>query len=92
MLNHVLLIIIVHQTFFNVVMVLGKERTFNLFFFSIFLNELKSFLENRDSVVLETVISVIERQLNVYVKIFCMLYADDTALMTESPYGTTFTT
>ena len=47
-------------------------------------------MENRDSVVLETVISVIERQLNVYVKIFCMLYADDTALMTESPY--TFTT
>jgi hypothetical protein len=67
-------------------MVLGKVRILILDLFSTFLNDLKSFLENRDSVVLETVTSVIERQLNVYVKIFCMLYADDTALMTESPY------
>jgi len=55
------------------------------FLFSIFLNDLESFFENRDIVGLETVTTDIERQLNVFLKIFCILYADDTVLMAESP-------
>jgi len=43
-------------------------------------------LVNRDSVGSETVTADIERQLNVLLKIFCILYADDTVLMAECPY------
>ena len=61
-------------------------RTFPLFYFPIFLNDLKSFFENRDIVWLETVNVDIERQLNVqnvFLKIFCILYTDDSVL--QSP-------
>ena len=61
-------------------------RTFPLFYFPIFLNDLKSFFENRDIVWLETVNVDIELQLNVqnvFLKIFCILYTDDSVL--QSP-------
>jgi hypothetical protein len=61
-------------------------RTFPLFYFLFFLNDLKSFFENRDIVWLETVNVDIERQLNVqnvFLKIFCILYTDDSVL--QSP-------
>jgi hypothetical protein len=61
-------------------------RTFPLFYFPFFLNDLKSFFENRDIVWLETVNVDIERQLNVqnvFLKIFCILYTDDSVL--QSP-------
>ena len=65
----------------------GVKQGENLqpFLFSTFLNDLESFFENRDIVGLETVTADIERQLNVFLKIFCILYADDTVLMAESP-------
>ena len=53
------------------------------FLFSNFLNDLESFYENRDIVGLETATADIERQLNVFLKILCILYADDTILMAE---------
>ena len=85
MLNHVLQIIIVHQTFFHVCNGVRQGVNLTLFLFSTFLNDLESFFENRDIFGLKTVTADIKRQLNVFLKIFCILYADHTVLMTESP-------
>ena len=56
------------------------------FLFYIFINDLESLFVNRDIVGLETDTADIERQLTVFLKIFCILYSDDTVLMAESPY------
>ena len=51
------------------------------FLFSVFLNDLESlFFLNRDIVGLETATAHIERQLNEFLEIFCILYVDDTVL------------
>ena len=59
--------------------------TISTFLFSIFLNGLESFCENRDIVGLETVNADNELQLNVFLKIFCILYADGSVPMDEPP-------
>ena len=59
--------------------------TISTFLFSIFLNGLESFCENRHIVGLETVNADNELQLNVFLKIFCILYANGSVLIEEPP-------
>lgn len=52
--------------------------------FSIFLNDLESYLQSKDVSGLITLSEEIENQLNVYLKLFVILYADDTVIMSET--------
>ena len=54
------------------------------FLFSIFLNDLESYLQSKDVSGLTTLSEEIENQLNVYLKLFVILYADDTVIMSET--------
>lgn len=55
------------------------------FLFAIFINDLETFLETQHNTGLETISSELDSILGIYLKIFALLYADDTALMAESP-------
>ncbi|XP_071123270.1 uncharacterized protein [Mytilus edulis] len=52
--------------------------------FSIYLNDLELFLQNKNIEGLCTISDELEIELNVYLKLFVILYADDTVLMAES--------
>ena len=54
------------------------------FLFAMFLNDLQMFFENANLNGLETVSNCIEDKLNIYLKLFALLYADDTVLMAET--------
>ena len=54
------------------------------FLFSIYLNDLHGFLLNANLEGLSTVSDMIEMKLGQYLKLFTLLYADDTVLMAES--------
>jgi hypothetical protein len=50
----------------------------------LFLNDLQSFLEKENLPGLKTIEEKIEENLNIYLKLFVLLYADDTVIMAES--------
>jgi hypothetical protein len=52
--------------------------------FAMFLNDFKSFLKEKYN-GLKKLSSSILKELNIYFKIFCLLYADDTIILAESP-------
>ena len=54
------------------------------FLFSIFLNDITDYFHNSNIVGLTTVSSKLEHELDVYLKLFVLLYADDTVLMAEN--------
>ena len=54
------------------------------FLFALFLNDLQSFLEKENLPGLKTISEKIEENLNIYLKLFVLLYADDTVIMAES--------
>ena len=54
------------------------------FLFALFLNDLETFLETCDVEGLKTVSSELKDKLNLYLKFFIILYADDTVIMAES--------
>jgi hypothetical protein len=55
------------------------------FLFALFLNDLQSFLEKEKLPGLKTISEKIEENLNIYLKLFVLLYADDTVInMAES--------
>ena len=49
-----------------------------------FLNDLEEFLLTKDIVGLKSITDELETELEIYLKIFVMLYADDTILLAES--------
>jgi hypothetical protein len=51
------------------------------FLFAMFLNDLQMFFENASLNGLGRVSNCIEDKLNIYLKLFALLYADDTVLM-----------
>ena len=63
---------------------LDKGKTCPLFFFLMFLNDLEEFLLTKDIVGLKSITDELETELEIYLKIFVMLYADDTILLAES--------
>jgi hypothetical protein len=54
------------------------------FLFAMFLNDLQMFFENAGLNGLETVSNCIEDKLNIYLKLYAVLYVDDTVLMAET--------
>ena len=59
-------------------------KTCSLFFFSLFLNDIDHFFENKNITELQTISDEIESNLDIYLKLFILLYADDTALLVET--------
>ena len=57
------------------------------FFFSLFLNDLESFFEENNEELLCNTTNLCEESIQMYIKLFLILYADDTALMNESSDG-----
>jgi hypothetical protein len=64
----------------------GVRQGENLFsfLFSLFLNDIDTFLENKNITGLQTISDEIENNLDIYLKLFILLYADDTALLAET--------
>ena len=54
------------------------------FLFSLYLNDLETFLENNNVTGLKTVSDELEQELGYYVKLFVIMYANDTALLAKS--------
>ena len=54
------------------------------FLFALFLNDLEDFLARESAIGLQTISDEIDHKLNIFLKIFAILYADDTILMAES--------
>lgn len=52
--------------------------------FALYLNDLQQFLEERDLCGVQSISSDLENELMVYFKIFLLLYADDTVLLSEN--------
>jgi hypothetical protein len=51
------------------------------FLFAVFLNDLEQFMEDKNITGLENISSELEAQLEIYLKNFALLYADNTVLM-----------
>jgi hypothetical protein len=64
----------------------GNRQGKNLpsFLFSLFLNDIDNFLENTNITGLQTISDEIENNLDIYLILFILLYADDTALLAET--------
>jgi hypothetical protein len=56
------------------------------FLFSLYLNDLEEFLFNKNVIDLSTITDALEIELEIFLKLFIILYADDTALLAESPF------
>ena len=54
--------------------------------FALYLNDLQHFLEERDLCGIQSISSDLENELTVYLKIFLLLYADDTVLLSENSH------
>ena len=51
------------------------------FLFAVFLNDIEQFMEDKNITGLENISSELEAQLEIYLKNFALLYADNTVLM-----------
>jgi hypothetical protein len=67
----------------------GVRQGENLFpfLFAVFLNDLEQFMEGKNITGLESISSELEAQLEIYLKMFAILYTDDTVLMSETSDG-----
>ena len=54
------------------------------FLFSLFLNDIDTFFENKNITELQTISDEIENNLDIYLNLCILLYADDTALLAET--------
>jgi hypothetical protein len=65
---------------------IGVRQGENLspFLFSLYINDLEQYLSENEVLGLETISKNLEESLSVYIKIFVLLYADDTVILTES--------
>lgn len=62
-----------------------QGENMSAFLFSMYLNDLHDFLNESDIQGLPTVTDMFENKLNIFFKLFAILYADDTVLLAESP-------
>ena len=63
---------------------LRQGENLSPFLFAIYLNDLEQFFSDKDISGLSTISDELEEKLFVYLKIFILLYADDTVLMAET--------
>ena len=74
-----------HTTgYFNCEIGVRQGENLSPFLFSLFLNDLEEFLLTKDIVGLKSITDELETELEIYLKIFVMLYADDTILLAAS--------
>ena len=67
--------------------VLDQAKTLSLSFFRFFINDIEQYLENSDVESLDMINEVSVDVLDMYFKIFLLLYADDTVLMLENVFS-----
>ena len=82
-----MLIIITSQISFSSEMGVRQGENLSPFLFAVFLNDLEQFMEDKNITGLESISSELEAQLEIYLKMFALLYADDTVLMSETSDG-----
>ena len=74
-----------HTTgYFNCEIGVRQGENLSPFLFSSFLNDLEECLLTKDIVGLKSITDELETELEIYLKIFVILYADDTILLAES--------
>ena len=73
--------------FFNCDTGVRQGENLSPFLFSIFLNDLEEYFIENNIDSLEKISSICQESLLVYIKLFLILYADDTVLMSETPQG-----
>ena len=56
-----------------------KGENLSPFLFAVFLNDLEQFMEDKNITGLESISRELEAQLEIYLKMFALLYADDTS-------------
>jgi hypothetical protein len=78
---------ITSQISFQVKWALNKVKKLVTFLFAVFLNDLEQFMEEKNITGLKSISSELEAQLEIYLKMFALLYADDTVLMSEIANG-----
>jgi hypothetical protein len=78
---------ITSQISFQVKWALNKVKKLVTFLFAVFLNDLEQFMEEKNITGLKSISSELEAQLEIYLKMFTLLYADDTVLMSEIANG-----
>ena len=54
------------------------------FLFSLYLNDIEQFFIDNDVAQLTTITGDIDENLNIFIRLFILLYADDTVLLAES--------
>ena len=64
-----------------------SRRKKNFFLFSIFLNDLEDFFRQLDGEPLKIIQEKLENELHIFYKIFVILYADDTVILSETKEG-----
>ena len=62
---------------------LDKENVYP-FLFALYLNDLETFLTSKNAQGVKGISENFENDLQIYVKLFTILYADDTVLLAES--------
>ena len=73
----------VNQNIFHVILVYNKKKICHLFP-PLYLNDLQTFLTTENIKGIESVTKALEKDINVYLKLFVLLYADDTVLLAET--------
>ena len=68
---------------------IGVKQGENLspFLFSLFLNDLENYFVENNVDCLEKISNLCQETIQIYIKLFLILYADDTALLSETPEG-----
>jgi hypothetical protein len=61
-----------------------QGENLSLFLFALYLNDLDTFLTSKNAQRVKSISEDFENDLQIYVKLFTILYADDTVLLTES--------
>ena len=78
-----------HAYFHFLTVILGydKGKICTHFCFPYFLNDLEEYFIENNIDSLEKILSICQESLLVYIKLFLILYADDTVLMSKCPEG-----
>ena len=61
-----------------------QGKNLSPFLFSLYLNDLEQFLDENNAIGLISLTEDLEQELDTYLKLFILLYADDTVILAES--------